>query len=130
MSKFFYFTIVAVIAVFIAGCSSSPKVETNVKSIETNAKSVEPNTAVNKSVVSSVNQSNVSVEPPPNANISIQNFSVSRDNVRNTKEKKGAGSGDTPIAPNVVSSAVAAPDNSEIVGSMNAKGQPLQTRTF
>ncbi len=127
MSKFFCFTI---IAIFAAGCASSPNVETNVKSVETNIKSVEPNAAANKTIVSSINQSNTNVEPLPNANISLQNFSVSRDNVRNTKEKKGAGSGNTPIAPNVTRAAVAAPDNSQIVNAMNAKGLPVETRLF
>jgi len=120
MTKFFYFFIVAV---FVAGCtSSSPKVETNIKTVETNV-------VANKSIVTAVNQPNLNA-PLPNANITIQNFAVSKDNVRNTKGKKGAGAGDTPIAPNITRSVVVAPDNSEITSTMNAKGQPLETRAF
>lgn len=121
MSKFFYFTIVLV---FIAACSSSsPKVETNIKIVETNAVS-------NKAVVSTVNQPNTNTVPSPNGNIIIQNFAVSKDNIGNAKGKKGAGAGDALPIPNATRAAVAAPDNSEIVNTMDAKGQPLETRTF
>jgi len=121
VSKFFY---LAIILVFITSCSSPlQKVETDVKTVETNA-------AANKAIVSSVNQPNVNVEPSPNANLTIQNFVMSKDNVRNTKDKKGAGASDAPIAPNVTRAATAAPDNSEITSVMDAKGQPLETRTF
>jgi len=121
VSKFFYFT---VILISVAGCSSpSPKVETNVKSIQTNA-------AVNKAIVSSVNQPNVNVESSPKANINIQNFAVSKENIRNTKDKKGAGAVDAAPIPNAVRATVAAPDNSEIISEMNAQGQPLETRAF
>ncbi len=127
MNKFFYF---AIISVFIAGCSSSPVVETNVKSVNTNVKTVETNVVANKSIVSAINQPIANVEPSPNANTTIQNFAVSKDNVRNTRGKKGASADDAPIAPNVTRAATAAPDNSEITNAMDAKGQPLETRTF
>ena len=126
VSKFFYF---AFFVIFIISCSSSQKVETNIKSGEGNLKAIETNTVINKAIISAVNQSNVTAASP-DGNVTIQNFAITKDNVRNTKDKKGAGSGNTPIAPNVTHAAVASPDNSEIISSMDAKGQPLETRTF
>jgi len=126
VSKFFYLTI---ILIFIAGCSSSPNVETNVKTVETNVVVNQANDVANRAIVSATNQPNVNVASA-NDKIIIQNSSISMDNIRNKKDKKGAGAGDTPIAPNVTRAVVAAPDNSEITNTMNAKGLPLEIRQF
>ena len=121
MSKFVYLTIVAI---FISGCSASPKIENNANSVVLNA-------AVNKAVVSSTSQPNLNAEPLQNANVTIQNFAIKQENIRNVKGKKGvAGATDEPIAQNLKPAVAPAPDNSEVAGSMNAKGLPIETRTF
>jgi len=126
VSKFFYSMISLI---FIAGCSSSPNVETNVKTTQTNAVVSKANDVANQAIVSATNQPNLNAASA-NDKIIIQNSMVSRDNIRNTKDKKGAGAGDTPIAPNVSQAVIAAPDDSEIRNTMNAKGLPLEIRQF
>jgi len=127
--KFFYPVIVVI---SIAGCSStSPKVETNIKAVETNAAAgkSEPNAAANQSIAAANNRSNVNREASNDPKIIIHNSAVSKDNIRNVEGKK-VGASAAPIAPNITRSVTAAPDNSEITNTMNAKGQPLETRTF
>lgn len=118
-------------AVFIAGCASSPKVETNVKNVEANVNKAEANVSVNQSIASLDNQPNSSAIPDPYDENRIRTFPISKENdFRNPKGKRGASADDKPIAENIKSASVAAPDNSEIVSSMDAQGQPIETRTF
>ncbi len=131
MSKFFFLT---VFSLFLANCSSSntsPKIEINQNKAADNSVNIVPNTAVNKTAAASVNQPTANIEPPLNGNVSIQNFSVSKDNFPTKKGDRIVKGGVVePIAPHIETAELAAPDNSVIISGMNAKGQPVETRTF
>jgi len=121
VDRFFYLMI---ISVFAAGCSSSPNIATNVKTVEVNLNT-------NKTVAVAVNQPQSISENESNANkIVIQNPLVSKENARIWEKKKGRDNETTSIADKVSKYTVPAPDNSEITNEMNEKGQPLETRTF
>ena len=121
MKRVFYFV---VFSVFAASCSSVSDAGTNVKTVEVN-------TAANKSVVSTTNQSNSEAEVSNNANrVIIQNSAISKDNIRNWEGKKGGSKENMPIVANIKKAATAAPDNSEVMSEMNDNGQPVETRTF
>lgn len=117
---------------FFAACASAPpRVETNARNVETKANKAEANTAINQAIAATGNQPNVSTVPDPNDENRVRGFEISKDNdFRNPKGKKGASRDDKPIADNIKPNAVAAPDNSQLVSSMNAEGQPTETRTF
>ena len=136
MKKFY---LPALIAVFITGCSSAStvsNVETNAaKSSVPNAANAPSNAATNQTVVSPSNsQPNL---PPPNTAANptnsnlplIQSSAVSRENLERLKSK-GFGNKNAPPIPSVKATPNTAPDNSEISSTMNAKGIPVETRTF
>ena len=120
--RFFNFVIVSI---FFISCSSSPTVETNVKS---KSSTVETNVKSNNSDIAVVNQTNTNVEVQADANsYPIQNMAVSKQNVRNWGAKKG---GATDVAPiEAIPMAYPAPDNSEISSTMN-NNVPTEIRTF
>ena len=131
MSKFFY---LAVIVIYTAGCSSPSNVAVN-STAAANVKIAETNNIVNQSVASAVNQTNAQInanaQVPVNANkIVIQNSAISKDNVRNWDAKKEGVKENTPIAGKIEAATTAAPDNSEVLSRMNAKGEPVETRIF
>ena len=125
MNRFFYS---AIILISIAGCSSSSQP----RQTEINASpTIATNSPANRVIVSSANQSNGNIESAaPNGNVTIQNFAVSKENLDNMRKKPGARLGGAQPMPNTIPGTVAAPDNSTIVSAMNAKGLPIETRTF
>lgn len=125
MKKFFY---LAIVAIFLANCSSPPTVEkkTNSAARNTNSESSD------NSSLAQTNQPNTNAEVrPPQTNVAqILSPAVSKQNA-DISEKKRAISGDKnpePIA--AIPLTTAAPDNSEISGTMNSQGVPIETRTF
>lgn len=124
MSRFLHFTVVLI---FVTSCSTSTQtVGTNRQVVETS-----PTIAVNKTAAESVNQPAANTEIAVNADkVVVRDFSVSKKNVRKWEEKSGSPKDNTPIADNIGELVTAAPDNSEVSGAMNVKGQPLETRVF
>ncbi|CAA9379664.1 MAG: hypothetical protein AVDCRST_MAG74-270 [uncultured Pyrinomonadaceae bacterium] len=128
MSKFFC---LAILLIYAAGCSSSSNVAPSSNVAAVNVKNAETNSIVNQSVASAVNQTSANAEVPVNANkIVIQNSAISKDNVRNWDAKKEGVKENTPIAGKIEAATTAAPDNSEVLSRMNAKGEPVETRVF
>jgi hypothetical protein len=131
------FCCLAVVLIYAAGCSSSSNVTSSSNVVAVNVKNAETNSIANQSVASAVNQTgvnaqiNANAEFPVNANkIVIQNSAISKDNVRNWDAKKEGVKENTPIAGKIEAATTAAPDNSEVLSRMNAKGEPVETRVF
>jgi hypothetical protein len=128
--RFFNFVIVSI---FFISCSSSPTVETNVKSksstVETNVKSNNSDiAAVNQVNTNAVNQINANVDVRADANsYPIQNMAVSKQNVKNWGAKRAGVTDAAPIEATPM--AYPAPDNSEISSTMN-NNVPTEIRTF
>jgi len=118
MKKFFY---LAIFAIILSGCSSSPTVNENV-SVRTN---------VNISELNNPNQNSLA---PANAGNGL-NEPVFTDASNGSQQvikgdKRQADKNLPPLVPNAKPITQAAPDNSEMQGSMNPQGQPFETRTF
>ncbi len=119
--KFFY---LAVISIFLAGCSTN-------STIETTANSNASTGSINSNAVNS-NQTNAEMRTESNAppeNVKIRSAAViNRENIEAMKQRK---TGDANVAPiESVPSKIIAPDESEISATMNAQGIPVQTRIF
>ncbi len=125
MKKFFY---LAIVSIFLLNCSSSPTVEKNTSLAERNANLNSPS----NSSQAEINQSNTNVEvrqPESNA-VQILSPAVSKQNANSWEKKRGNGSGENPEPIAAIPLTTAAPDNSEISGTMNDRGVPIETRTF
>jgi len=124
MKKFFY---LAIVSIFCVSCSSSPTVEKNANSAETNTNSNSPN----NSSRAEMNQPNANVEARQTESNVVQILSpaVSKQNANSWEKKRGSGDENPePIA--AIPLTTAAPDNSEISGTMNDQGVPIETRAF
>ncbi len=116
--KFFY---PAIVLIFFTSCSTSSIVKNNTNSSNTN---------LNNSNFAAVAQpnSNIEVQPPANV-VKIQSPAISKENADSWENKKG-GSGERPAPIAAIPLTTAAPDNSEISGTMDNEGTPVETRTF
>ena len=122
MKKLFY---LAVFAVCINGCSSSPTNE-----------SVNMSANIRTNVdISELNNPNVNTQPNSNANSNANTeqpgvIFYDRDGKPVTVKKSEDTTPPPPIDPKAKPISVAAPDNSEITTTMNNNGQPVEIRTF
>jgi len=119
--RFFYFFCIVIISIFFISCSSSSTVETTVE------KTVEKNVNSNNSDTSAVNESNADIKVQVDGNSTIQNFAVSKRNVKNWGAKKPGTTDAAPIEATPM--AYPAPDDSEISSVMNNEVL-TEVRTF
>ena len=113
MKQFFC---LAILAIFINGCSSAPSGE---NAIRTNAD------------ISELNNPDPNSLPQSNANNSLPGgLTTFGANNQMSGEKKAANKNAQPIYPNAKPITQLAPDNSEFQSAMNNQGQPIEIRVF
>lgn len=125
MKKFFY---LAIVSIFLINCSSSPTVEKNASLAEKNTNL----NSLSNSSLAEVNQPNANTEVRRTESnvVQILNPAVSKQNANSWEKKRGIGNGEKPAPIAAIPLTTAAPDNSEISGTMNDQGVPIETRTF